>query len=107
MLVYSKQRLFLNKSSNVLHIVRTQKCWFTESKNIAIVTLQKEELQAQPLQYVGTKIADYTISLYTPTVDYSTSNFGSWYNQGPSSQGYGFSVVMYGCERWTVKKAER
>ena len=22
------------------------------------------------------------------------------------SQGYGFPVVMYGCERWTVKKAE-
>ena len=24
-------------------------------------------------------------------------------NKGPSSQGYDFSVVMYGCERWTVK----
>ena len=24
-----------------------------------------------------------------------------------SSQGYGFPVVMYGCESWTVKKAER
>ena len=23
-----------------------------------------------------------------------------------SSQGYGFSMVMYGCESWTVKKAE-
>ena len=28
-------------------------------------------------------------------------------NKGSSSQGYGFSVVMYGCESWTVKKAER
>ena len=28
-------------------------------------------------------------------------------NQGPSSQGYGFPVVMYKCESWTVKKAER
>ena len=28
-------------------------------------------------------------------------------NKGPSSQGYGFPVVMYGCECWTVKKAER
>ena len=28
-------------------------------------------------------------------------------NKGPSSQGYGFSSVMYGCESWTVKKAER
>ena len=27
-------------------------------------------------------------------------------NKSPSSQGYGFSVVMYGCESWTVKKAE-
>ena len=23
-----------------------------------------------------------------------------------SSQGYGFPVVMYGCESWTIKKAE-
>ena len=28
-------------------------------------------------------------------------------NKGLSSQGYGFSLVMYGCESWTVKKAER
>ena len=28
-------------------------------------------------------------------------------NKGPASQGYGFPVVMYGCESWTVKKAER
>ena len=27
-------------------------------------------------------------------------------NKGPSSEGYGFSVVMYGCESWTIKKAE-
>ena len=27
-------------------------------------------------------------------------------NKGPSSRGYGFSVVMYGCESWTIKKAE-
>ena len=27
-------------------------------------------------------------------------------NKVPSSQGYGFPVVMYGCESWTVKKAE-
>ena len=30
----------------------------------------------------------------------------SFANKGPSSQGYGFSVVMYGCESWTPKKAE-
>ena len=28
-------------------------------------------------------------------------------NKGPSSQGMVFPVVMYGCEGWTVKKAER
>ena len=28
-------------------------------------------------------------------------------DKGPSSQGYGFPVVMYGCESWTIKKAER
>ena len=27
-------------------------------------------------------------------------------NKDPSSQGYSFSMVMYGCESWTVKKAE-
>ena len=27
-------------------------------------------------------------------------------DKGPSSQTYGFPVVMYGCERWTIKKAE-
>ena len=26
-------------------------------------------------------------------------------NKGPSSQSYGFSVVTYGCESWTKKKA--
>ena len=26
--------------------------------------------------------------------------------KGPSSQGYGFPVVMYGCESWTIKKPE-
>ena len=27
-------------------------------------------------------------------------------NKVPSRQGYGFPVVMYGCESWTIKKAE-
>ena len=27
-------------------------------------------------------------------------------HKGPSSQGYGFPLVMYGCESWTIKKAE-
>ena len=28
-------------------------------------------------------------------------------NKGLSSQSFHFSVVMYGCESWTIKKAER
>ena len=27
-------------------------------------------------------------------------------NKGPSSQSYFFPVVVYGCENWTIKKAE-
>ena len=27
-------------------------------------------------------------------------------NKGPSSQSYGFSVVIYGCDSWTIKEAE-
>ena len=27
-------------------------------------------------------------------------------NKSPYSQGYGFPVIMYGCESWTIKKAE-
>ena len=27
-------------------------------------------------------------------------------DKGQSIQSYGFSVVMYGCENWTIKKAE-
>ena len=30
----------------------------------------------------------------------------SWVTKSPSSQGYGFSRVIYGCESWTIKKAE-
>ena len=28
------------------------------------------------------------------------------HNKGQSGQSYGFPVVMYGCESWTIKKAE-
>ena len=27
-------------------------------------------------------------------------------NKGPSSQSYGFPIVMYGCESWNMKKPE-
>ena len=27
-------------------------------------------------------------------------------NKGPSSQGYVFSCIMYGCESWTIKEAD-
>ena len=28
-------------------------------------------------------------------------------NKSPSSQSFGFPVVMYGCETWSIKKAGR
>ena len=28
-------------------------------------------------------------------------------NKGLSSQSYGFPIVMYGCESWTIKKTEK
>ena len=28
-------------------------------------------------------------------------------DKDPSSQSHGFLVVIYGCESWTIKKAER
>ena len=31
---------------------------------------------------------------------------GTFVNKGPSSQDYGFSIDMYGCKAWTIKKAE-
>ena len=40
------------------------------------------------------------------TQTYYSINFIYFANKGPSSQGCGFPVVMYGCESWTVKKAE-
>ena len=30
-----------------------------------------------------------------------------YFTLSPSSQSYVFPVVMYGCESWTIKKAER
>ena len=27
-------------------------------------------------------------------------------NKGPANQSYGFQIVMYECEIWTIKKAE-
>ena len=27
-------------------------------------------------------------------------------DKGPSSQSYGFPVIIYGCDSWTIKKAE-
>ena len=27
-------------------------------------------------------------------------------NEAPSSRGYDFPVVMYGCDRWAIKKAD-
>ena len=41
-----------------------------------------------------------------PTIQYIKKQRHYFANKGPSSQGYDFPVVMYGCESWTIKKAE-
>ena len=42
-----------------------------------------------------------------PNLDSIFKSRNHFANKGPSSQGMVFPVVMYGCESWTVKKAER
>ena len=42
----------------------------------------------------------------TTNLDSISKSRNYFANKGPSSQSYGFPVVMYGCESWTMKKAE-
>ena len=64
----------------------------------------------KPLQMVtvAMKLKDtYSLEgkLWSTLIAYSKAETYSA-DKGPSSQGYGFSIVMYRCESWTVKKAE-
>ena len=46
-------------------------------------------------------------SFCTPRANLPANQRHYFVNKGPSSQGYGFfSIVIYGCESWTIKKAE-
>ena len=41
-----------------------------------------------------------------PTLQHIKKQRHYFVNKGLFSQGYGFPVVMYGCESWTIKRAE-
>ena len=43
---------------------------------------------------------------YDPPRQYIKKQRHYFADKGPFSQSYGFSVVEYGCESWTIKKAE-
>ena len=44
---------------------------------------------------------------YDKTKQYTKKQRHHFANKGLSSQNYGIPVVMYGCESWTITKAER
>ena len=54
----------------------------------------------------GHKELDMTEQLSLFTRQHIKKQSHYFANKGPSSQGYGFPVVMCRCESWTVKKAE-
>ena len=52
-------------------------------------------------------VGDAEMETFSKTNIKAMLNMNYSLDLGPASQGYGFPVVMYGCESWTVKKAER
>ena len=52
-------------------------------------------------------LAPWKGSYYQPTRQHIKKQRHDFVNKGPSSQGYGFSSRMYGCENWSIKKAKR
>ena len=69
---------------------------------------------APPENPVNTSIITKLSFLWWKHLRSTLSNFGQhikrqrhyFADKGPSSQSYGFPVVMYRCESWTTKKAE-
>ena len=51
-------------------------------------------------------MADLNLLLTLPSKRHVKKQRHYFANKDPSSQGYGFPVVMYGCESWTINKAE-
>ena len=51
-------------------------------------------------------VGDAEMETFSKTNIKAMLNMNYSLDLGPASQGYGFPVVMYGCESWTVKKAE-
>ena len=67
--------------------------------------------QARVLEWVGIAFSEKTLTTWKESDDQTRQHAKKqrhyFANKGPSSQGYGFPVVMYGYESWTLKKAER
>ena len=61
-----------------------------------------------PMVAAAMKLKDaYSLDSYDQPRQHIKKQRHYFVNKGPSSQGYGFfPVVMYGCESWTIKKAE-
>ena len=83
--------------------------WQTDEETIETVTDYLRGLQnhcrwwLQPWNWKT--LALWKKSYYQPGQHIKKQRY-HFANKGPSRQSYGFSVVMYGCESWTVKKAE-
>ena len=58
------------------------------------------------LQSMGVAKSPTRLSDWTELRQHIKSRDINFANKGPSSQSYGFPVFMYGCESWTIKKAE-
>ena len=65
---------------------------------------------SKSLQMVTAAMKLITLALWKKSYDQPRQHIKEqrhYFKKGPSSQSYGFfPVVMYGCESWTIKKAE-
>ena len=95
-----------------------------KTKNMASGPITSWQIDGEPMErvtdfiFLGSKITidgDFSheikrcLLLWTKAMynlDSMLKTETSLCRQSPSSQSYGFPVVMYGCESWTIKKAE-
>ena len=71
------------------------------------INIQKTKIMASsPItswEIEGHLLFGRTVMMNLDSIFKSREHFA---NKGPSNQGYGFSSGLYGCDSWTVKKAE-
>ena len=89
--------------------LKTDKCNSGVWQNYQLQTLFSWTPKSLQMVTAGIKLKD-TCSLEEKSYDQPRQHIKKqrcyFANKGPSSQGYVFPVVMYGCESWTIKKAE-